>query len=73
MAVNKHNLTYAEQSLKENSSRFLKRRKTTLARISENSLERVRRFSKIRKETMTQSFDHIINKFFKHQKHYEVD
>lgn len=50
-----------------------KQRITKLVRFSITSHELLKKFSKERKTTMSKSLDHIIKKYFKHQKLYELD
>ena len=49
------------------------KRITRLVRFSNKSHSRIKRLAKVRKTTMSKTLDHIIKKYFKHQRLYELD
>ena len=55
------------------SKKKSEKRVTKLVRFSYNSHNKLKTFSKERKETMSKILDHIIEMYFKHQRLYELD
>ena len=53
--------------------KFKEGRITKLVRLSKVSHRRIKRLAKLRKTTMSKTLDHIIKKYFKYQKLYELD
>lgn len=49
------------------------KRTTRLVRFSDKSHAKIKRLAKTRKTTMSKTLDHIIMKYFKHQRLYELD
>ena len=54
------------------SKKKRERRVTKLVRFSYNSHNKLKAFSKERKQTMSKVLDHIIEMYFKHQQFYEL-
>ena len=75
--VNRRAMAQLEESsvkeLREVKKIWKEKRVTKLARLSSTAHYHVRRLAKNNKTTMSKILDHIINKYFTHQRLYEGD